>query len=91
MIQHVRRHRNFEKNFRKRITPDSKLLAQYEQRFALWLGGVRKAPLFDHPLTGKLAGKRAFSVTGDIRVIYYETDETIVFIDIGSHAQIYGE
>ena len=35
-------------------------------------------------------GKRAFSITADIRVIYIETDDAIIFVDFGSHAQVYG-
>jgi len=46
-------------------------------------------PLHDHALTGKLAGKRAFSIAGDIRVIYVEFDDFIVFLDIGTHNQVY--
>ena len=46
-------------------------------------------PLYDHALTGKLAGKRAFSIAGDIRVIYVELEDAIVFLDVGSHNQVY--
>ena len=66
-------------------------MRQFERRLELWSDGGRQAPLFDHPLTGKLEGKRAFSITGDIRVIYVETDDAIVLFDIGTHAQVYGE
>jgi mRNA-degrading endonuclease YafQ of YafQ-DinJ toxin-antitoxin module len=38
-----------------------------------------------------MLGLRAFSVSGDVRVIYYETDEAYVFTDVGTHAQVYGE
>lgn len=34
--------------------------------------------------------KVAYSITGDIRVKYYEEDtQTVVFIDVGTHAQVY--
>jgi addiction module RelE/StbE family toxin len=56
---------------------------------ALFAQGVRDTPLNDHPLTGSMTGKRAFSITSDIRVIYIETDEAFVFVDIGTHAQVY--
>lgn len=85
----LRRHHRFDKNFSKRIAKDAKLAAQFEDRLALFLGGVRGTPLNDHALTGHLAGKRAFSVSGDIRVVYAETDEAIIFVDIGTHNQVY--
>jgi mRNA-degrading endonuclease YafQ of YafQ-DinJ toxin-antitoxin module len=47
------------------------------------------APLFS-ALTGPLAGKRSFWVAGDMRVVYVEADEAIIFVDIGSHNQVYG-
>lgn len=46
--------------------------------------------LNDHQLTGDLEGKRAFNITGDIRVVYRQIDEeAIEFLDIGSHNQVY--
>lgn len=40
-------------------------------------------------LTGDLQGRRSFSVTGDIRVIYVELNEKIILLDIGAHNQAY--
>lgn len=84
-------HRSFVKSYRKRIAKDAKLVGQYKIRVALFVQGVRDAPLNDHALTGKLIGKRAFSITSDIRVVYVETETTIVFVDIGTHNQVYGK
>lgn len=53
------------------------------------MAGELGYPPHDHALTGKLTGKRAFSVAGDIRVIYVELEDAIVFLDIGSHNQVY--
>ena len=55
----------------------------------MFIRGERGYPLYDHSLTGKLSGKRAFSIAGDIRVVYIELEEVIVFLDIGSHNQVY--
>lgn len=85
----IHRYRKFEKNFRVRVRSNPKLVKQFEERFALFITGYRDTPLNDHALTGNLAGKRSFSITGDIRVIYEETDTTITFIDIGTHSQVY--
>lgn len=85
----LERHRHFEKHFLNRITPNQKFVKEFEKRLALFLNGHRGYPLNDHALSGKLAGKRAFSVTNNIRVIYIETAETIILLDIGSHNQVY--
>jgi addiction module RelE/StbE family toxin len=90
MRKAIKRHRQFEKNFRKRIAKDPKLMAQFEERVGQFLEGVRGAPLNDHALTGQLAGYRAFSVTGDVRVVYVETESDVIFLDIGTHNQVYG-
>lgn len=82
-------HRSFVKSYAKRIAKNQKLVAQYETRVELFVEGVRNAPLNDHPLAGNLDGKRAFSITADVRVIYIETNDAIVFVDIGTHAQVY--
>jgi addiction module RelE/StbE family toxin len=89
-VKPVKRSKTFEKHFKKRISPSSKLVDQFEERLKLFMLGIRDYPLDDHSLMGKLAGKRAFSVANDVRVVYIETDDTYTFIDIGSHNQVYG-
>ena len=85
----LRRHKTFDKNFRTRITPNKKLMQQFEQRLGLFMQGTRGFPLDDHVLKGSMKGLRAFSVSGDVRVVYRETDEYYEFLDIGSHNQVY--
>lgn len=85
----VRFHRAFDKHYKKRIAPKLNVMEAFAKRYALFLSGERGRPLDDHPLTGSKFGKRAFSITGDIRVIYEETADAIIFLDIGTHAQVY--
>lgn len=85
----IKRDRTFEKHFKQRISSNEKLVNQFKQRLTLFMAGELGYPLHDHALTGKLVGKRAFSVAGDIRVIYVELEDSIVFLDIGSHNQVY--
>ena len=85
----LRRHKTFEKNFKSRIAPNNKLAKQFELRLSLFMQGVRDYPLDDHALIGTMKGLRAFSVGGDIRVVYRETSEYYEFLDIGSHNQVY--
>jgi len=62
-----------------------------EERIGLFLEDRSDSRLKDHPLTGNLKDKRAFSVTGDYRIIYQEIEGELVliFLDIGTHSQVY--
>lgn len=88
-MKSITRSRQFEKNFRSRISPNPKLKKRFAERLELFKEGVRDYPLDDHPLVGTKKGLRAFSVGGDLRVVYRETDEHYEFLDIGSHNQVY--
>lgn len=83
------RSRKFEKNFKSRISSNSKVKKQFQARLQLFTEGVRDYPLDDHPLVGTMKGLRAFSIAGDLRVVYRETSEHYEFLDIGSHNQVY--
>ena len=85
----IKRDKTFEKHFKQRISPNKKLVDQFRVRLASFMAGELGHQLNDHALSGKLAGKRAFSMGGDIRVIYIELEDMIVFLDIGSHNQVY--
>jgi addiction module RelE/StbE family toxin len=85
----IKRDKTFEKHFKQSISSNDKLIKQFKQRLELFIEGELGYPLHDHALTGKFNGKRAFSIAGDIRVIYIELDDLIIFLDIGSHNQVY--
>lgn len=84
------RHRNFKKNFKVRISRNPKLIKKFEFRLELFLKDRHNPILRDHVLAGTKSGLRAFSITGDIRVVYKEIEGVIVLYDIGSHYQFYG-
>lgn len=66
----------FKKSYKKRIASNPTLVHKMNER--------------NHALTGNRRGVRAFSITGDIRIIYEPIDDRNVrLIDIGSHNQIY--
>lgn len=85
----IYRDKAFEKHFKTRITPDKNLVKQFELRLAMFKEGLRGNPINDHGLKGRKRMFRAWSVAGDIRVVYRETDEYYEFLDIGSHNQVY--
>lgn len=51
--------------------------------------GERDRLLNDHSLKGSKDGHRSFSITGDVRVIYRETESAYIFKDVGTHNQVY--
>jgi len=72
-------HKDFKKDFKK-LSKNAK--ERFAERFLMFLR--------DHPLVGYLRGKRAFSVGGDIRVVYRFLDhKTVLLLRIGTHNQVY--
>ena len=55
----------------------------------MFADGVRDYPLDDHALVGTMKGLRAFSIGGDLRVVYQDTGKCYELLDIGSHNQVY--
>lgn len=88
-MKKIERRPQFSKHFRSRITPNKNLKERFDERLRLFAAWERGKPLNDHPLGGKLKGLRAFSIAGDIRVVYKETETTYIFLDVGSHNQVY--
>lgn len=82
-------HNDFEKSLKKRIFPNPQLYKKFKSRLSLRLSEPSNSLLNDHKLGGKKSSFRAFSVTGDIRVIYKLDGEVITLFDIGSHNQVY--
>lgn len=81
----------YHKNFRKQFSKlPLKIQDEFEEKLGLFLGNQFHPLLNNHPLTGKYDGCRSINVTGDIRAIFYvKTDGDVVFINIGSHSELY--
>lgn len=79
----------FKKHYQKRIAPHEELRKRFRQRREFFIHDRSHPLLKDHSLSGSKKGYRAFSITGDIRVIYIIEDNTVYFIDIGTHNQVY--
>ena len=47
--------------------------------------------LRNHPLKDKFAEVRSIDVTGDWRALYRRERERIIFVELGTHDQLYGE
>lgn len=80
-------HKDFKKDF-KNLPKNIK--GRFAERFLMFLQNPTELMLKDHPLVGDLRGKRAFSIAGDIRVIYrFLNKKTVLLLRIGTHNQVY--
>ena len=85
----VQYHKNFIKNYNSRFGGNVKFKKRYEDRLKLFMSNRRSPILKDHALVGMKLKLRAFSITGDIRVVYTIVDDSVFFLDIGTHNQVY--
>ncbi len=81
--------RGFIKIYKKRFGTDADFRRKFENRTRMFSENPKHPLLRDHGLIGEKVGLRAFSITGDIRIVYYIYDEVAYFDDIGSHNQVY--
>lgn len=80
-------HQDFKRDFKK--LPQG-IRTKFSERLLLFLKNPKHLFLKDHALKGDLHGRRSFSVTGDVRVIYRKLDQhTILLLRVGSHNQVY--
>ena len=83
-------HPDFKKSYKKRISNNPKLVLKAAQRINLFQENSDDPILRDHQLKGSKNNLRAFSITGDIRIVYLEiSEEHIILLDIGTHNQVY--
>lgn len=81
--------KQFKKRLRQRYGHQPKVIERFQRHLELFSRGIRKEPINDHSLTGKFKDFRAFSVGGDVRVVYREAEDCYLLLDIGSHNQVY--
>ena len=81
-------HANFEKRFRKL---SEKLKEKTRGALEKFFKDPFHPSLKNHALHGELEGKRAFSVTGNLRVIFEEHENyfLVIMLDVGTHSQVY--
>ena len=83
--------KDFKKAYKRRVQPNQSLVKRFEQRYSLFEENPDDLTLQDHMLSGRMKDYKAFSITGDIRVIYYTYKDAVYFVDIGTHNQVYGK
>lgn len=68
------------------------LKTEIDQRIRWFQKNPQDTRLRNHYLTGRMAEMHAFSITGDIRIVYEWIGKTTVrFLAIGGHKRVYGK
>ncbi|OGH62113.1 MAG: hypothetical protein A2848_01395 [Candidatus Magasanikbacteria bacterium RIFCSPHIGHO2_01_FULL_50_8] len=85
---HIFFHRVYLKRFH-RLSPFIKRLT--ERTIQIFKENPFDPRLHNHVLHGSMNGRRAISVTHEVRIIFEEKDShtIILFLDIGRHDQVY--
>ena len=81
-------HKDFQKSY-LRLNPKQR--DKVNRVIEIFKNNPRESILRNHPLRGKLEGKRAISVTGDLRIVFkeYENYVSVLVLNIGTHSQLY--
>lgn len=80
---------SFRLAYKHRIVPNPHLVKGFHATLKRFSKDRLDPQLDDHALSGKMQHLRAFSLTGDLRIVYKETDQAIILIDIGRHNEVY--
>lgn len=88
-MKKIRITKQFAQNYKVRIKKDRILNSETIEAIDLFLEDPNNPILRNHVLAGNLKGKKSFSVTDDLRIIYVETKNFYIFIDIGNHKEVY--
>ena len=82
--------KSFKRAFKKRVAGNIEREERFWEKLELFKNNPFEATLKTHKLSGKLKDYWSFSVEYDLRVIFYFVDsESVVFIDIGTHKEVY--
>lgn len=82
---------SFKRSFKKKIKGRKEIEDLFWEATTLFIQDPFHASLKTHKLSGKLKDLWSFSVEYDLRIIFYFEDKNskAVFIDIGSHDEVY--
>ena len=80
-------HKDFLKDFKKLPI---KAKEKFKQRQLLFEKDEFDPVLNNHALKGKWLGYRSINVTGDVRAIFKRDTESVVFVAIDKHSNLYG-
>jgi len=80
---------SFKKAFKKKQKNNPPIEKVFWEKVDIFLSDPFDQRLRTHKLSGKLKNLWSFSVAYDFRVIFHFEGEQAIFIDIGSHDEVY--
>lgn len=88
MNKSIKFDKNFRKSFKIRIRSQY-LKAITREAIRTFQEDPNNTALRVHNLRGLMKGKKSLTVDSDIRIIFMETETQYIFLDIGSHKDVY--
>lgn len=83
-------HGKYQSDLNSLLSQEHDLFQEMDKRVKWFQKNPDDTRLDNHPLTKRLEGKWAFSITDDIRIVYEWVGKTTVrFLAIGRHTRIY--
>jgi addiction module RelE/StbE family toxin len=82
----IYRHRNFVKQFKKL---PRKVQVKFEERIKLFVDNPFIEILNNHSVEKKFPECRSINITGDYRAIYKYENDSVLFVNIGTHSELY--
>ena len=80
----------FRKSFKRKVRGNKKLESRFRDRAAIFQSDPFDPRLRTHQLSGQLQGLWSFSVDYDARVVFaFVESDRAVFLDIGTHQEVY--
>lgn len=81
----------YHKDFKKKYKKQSKNFQEkFDDRILLFRENEFNPILNNHSLQGKYLGYRSINITGDLRALYQKEGDTVIFVAIDSHSNLYG-
>ena len=81
---------SFKRAYKKLLKINPEIENLFWERLNLFIENHYDKQLKTHKLSGKLKNLWSFSINFSIRIIfYYESEDKITLIDIGSHEEVY--
>lgn len=88
----VKRSGKFNEQLRELSIKSLELNRLAEKRILLFINNPNDTRLDNHPLTKRMSGTWAFSITDDIRITYeWHSRTTVRFREIGPHDKVYSK
>jgi mRNA-degrading endonuclease YafQ of YafQ-DinJ toxin-antitoxin module len=86
-MKEIRWSKSFTRHYQQRIAQDEQLTEAFWDSVETFV--VEPRLVNDHALQNVMQGKRAFSINEEYRVVYLEKADEYVFLDVGTHEQVY--